>query len=187
MSNSVADVRLAAYLKTLKLPVVSRQYKSVAQEAEAAGRSYVDFLAALLEQEILQREQNGVQLRIQQARFPYPKTLDTFDFVALPSLNKAKVMALTHCEWVSQRENVLLVGNAGTGKTHLTIALGAAACRAGKRVRYYTAASLVNELIAAHQDKLVPLIEGSSMGVVVAIMRMQCEAILYASTRTSKS
>lgn len=68
--NTVADVRLAAYLRTLKLPVVARQYKSVAQEAEAAGRTYLEFLAALLEQEILQREQNGVQLRVQWARFP---------------------------------------------------------------------------------------------------------------------
>jgi len=159
--STVADVRLAAYLKTLKLPVVSRQYKSVAQEAEAAGRSYVEFLAALLEQEILQREQNGVQLRVQHARSPYPKTLDAFDFTALPSLNKAKVLALTHCEWVGQRENVLMVGNAGTGKTHLAIALGIAACRAGKRVRFYTAASLVNELIAAQQDRSLHRLERS--------------------------
>lgn len=151
-SSAVTDVRIAAYLKTLKMPVVARQYKAIVQEAEAAGRSYIDFLAALLEQEVLQREQNGVQLRIQQARFPYVKTLDGFDFTAIPSLNKSKVLALTHCEWVSQHENVLLVGSAGTGKTHLGIALGIAACRAGKRVRFCTAAGLVNELIAAQHD-----------------------------------
>lgn len=151
-SDAVTDVRLTAYLKALKLPVVARQYKAVAQEAETAGRSYVVFLAALLEQEVLQREQNGVHLRIQQARFPYVKTLDAFDFTAIPSLNKRKVLALTHCDWVGQHDNVLFVGNAGTGKTHLAIALGIAACRAGKRVRFYTAAGLVNELIAAQQE-----------------------------------
>lgn len=150
--GAVAEVRLAAYLKALKLPVVARQYKAVAQEAEQAGHSYADFLAALLEQEVIQREQNGIHLRIQQARFPYVKTLDAFDFSALPSLNKAKVLALTHCEWVGQHENVILVGNSGTGKTHLGIALGIAACRAGKRVRFYTAAGLVSELTAAQQD-----------------------------------
>jgi DNA replication protein DnaC len=151
-TDAVTDVRIATYAKALKLPVVARQFKSVAQDAEAEGRSYLDFLAALLEQEVLQREQNGVHLRIQQARFPYVKTLDAFDFTAVPGLNKAKVLALTHCEWVGQHDNVLLVGNAGTGKTHLGIALGIAACRAGKRVRFYTAASLVNELIAAQQE-----------------------------------
>lgn len=151
-SERVIDVRLAAYAKALKLPVIGRQYKAVAHDAEAEGRSYLEFLAALLEQEVLQREQNGVQLRIRQARFPYVKTLDAFDFAAIPSLNKAKVMALTHCQWIDQHENVLLVGNAGTGKTHLGIALGMLACQAGKRVRFYTAANLVNELTAAYQE-----------------------------------
>lgn len=154
-ADAVTDVRITAYSKALKLPVVARQFKAVAQDAQAEGRSYLDFLAALLEQEVMQREQNGVHLRIQQARFPYVKTLDAYDFTAVPTLNKAKVLALTHSEWVGQHENVLLVGNAGTGKTHLGIALGIAACRAGKRVRFYTAASLVNELIAApHEGSL---------------------------------
>lgn len=151
-TDTVAEVRLSAYLKALKLPVVARLYKSVAQEAETAGRSYPDFLAALLEQEVLQREQNGVQLRIQQARLPYVKTLDAFEFTAVPGLSKSKVLALTHCEWVGQHENLLLVGNAGTGKTHLAIALGIAACRAGYKVRFCTAAGLVNELVAAQQE-----------------------------------
>jgi len=151
-TDAVTDVRIAAYARTLKLPVVTRQYKSVAQDTEAEGRSYLDFLAALLEQEVMQREQNGVHLRIQQARFPYVKTLDAFDFTAIPSLNKAKVLALIHCEWAGQHQNVLLVGNAGTGKTHLGIAPGIATCRAGKLVRFYTAASLVNELIAAQKE-----------------------------------
>lgn len=149
---NVTEIRLSAYLKTLKLPAAARQYKVIAQDAEANGQSYVDFLAAVLEQEVLQREQGGIQIRIQQARFPFPKTLDTFDFTAIPSLNKAKVIALTHCEWIAHRENLILVGNAGTGKSHLGIALGYAACRAGKRVRFCTAASLVNELMAAQQE-----------------------------------
>lgn len=151
-TDAVTDVRITTYSKVLKLPVVARQYKSVAHDAEAAGRSYLDFLAAILEQEVSHREQNGVQMRIQQARFPFVKTLDAFDFTASPTLSKAKVLALTHCEWVGQHENVLLVGNSGTGKSHLGIALGIAACRAGKKVRFYTAANLVNELVAAQQE-----------------------------------
>jgi len=149
---SVTELRLSAYLKALKLPTVARQYKAIAQDAEATGQSYVDFLAAVFEQEILKREQSGIHFRILQARFPLPKTLDTFDFTAIPSLNKAKVMALTHCEWIARHENVILCGNSGTGKTHLGIALGYMACQAGKRVRFCTAASLVNEITAAQQE-----------------------------------
>ena len=149
---NTTELRLSAYLKTLKLPAAARQYKAIAADAEATGQSHVDFLAAVLEQEVLKREQSGIQIRIQQARFPLPKTLDTFDFTAIPSLNKAKVIALTHCEWIDRHENAILLGNAGTGKTHLGIALGFMACQAGKRVRFCTAASLVNELIAAQQE-----------------------------------
>lgn len=146
------ELRLAAYCKTLKLPTLARAYKALARDAEAQGTSYVEFLTALLEQEVLQREENGVHNRIRAARFPYPKTLDAFDFTAIPELNKQKVLNLSQGEFIRQHENVLLVGNPGTGKTHLAIALGMAACRAGFRVRFYTAAALVNELLAAQQE-----------------------------------
>lgn len=146
------ELRLTAYLKALKLPTAARTYKSLARDAEAQGSSYVDYLTALLEQEVLQREENGVHNRIRAARFPYPKTLDTFDFTAIPELNKQKVVSLSKGEFIRNRENLLLVGNPGTGKTHLAIALGMAACRAGYRVRFCTAAALVNELLVAQQE-----------------------------------
>jgi hypothetical protein len=105
----------SAYLKALKLPTVARQYKAVAQDAAATGKSYVDFLATLLKQGVLQHEQNGVHLRIQPAYFPFPKTLDPFNFTATPSLNKANVVALTHSDWIDRHENPLLIGSPGTG------------------------------------------------------------------------
>jgi DNA replication protein DnaC len=156
---NATELRLNAYLKALKLSGVARHYKSVAQDAEATGQSYVDFLAAVFEQEILKREQSGIQFRVQQAHLPLPKTLDTFDFTAIPTLSKAKVVALTHCEWIDRHENAILVGNSGTGKTHLAISLGYIACQAGKRVRFYTAAGLVNDLIAAQKDGTLSRLE----------------------------
>jgi DNA replication protein DnaC len=156
---NATELRLNAYLKALKLSGVARHYKSVAQDAEATGQSYVDFLAAVFEQEILKREQSGIQFRVQQAHLPLPKTLDTFDFTAIPSLNKAKVVTLTHCEWIDRNENAILVGNSGTGKTHLAISLGYIACQAGKRVRFYTAAGLVNDLTAAQKEGTLARLE----------------------------
>ena len=90
-----------------------------------------------------------MQSRIKQARFPVSKDLDTFDFSAIPGLSKQKVLELTRCGWIEQHRNCCLLGNSGTGKTHLAISLGLAACRQGKRVRFYTAATLVNLLETA--------------------------------------
>ncbi len=149
---NTAELRLTAYCKALKLPTVARTYKAMARDAETQGTGHVEFLAALLEQEVLQRDENGIHSRIRAARFPYPKTLDSFDFSAVPELNKHKVLALSKGEFIQHRENLLLIGNPGTGKTHLAIALGMAACRVGYRVRFYTAAALVNELLAAQRE-----------------------------------
>ena len=84
--------------------------------------------------------------------FPEVKALDRFDFAAIPSLNKPKVLALSQGEFIKPRENVLLIGNPGTGKTHIATALGVQACRAGYRVRFWRTSTLVNEIIAAQQE-----------------------------------
>jgi DNA replication protein DnaC len=91
--------------------------------------------------------------RIRQAKFPVTKSLDSFDFLAMPSLNKTMVLELARCEFLARRENVLLLGNSGTGKTHVALALGLAACQRGHRVRFTTAAALVHELMEAHDEK----------------------------------
>lgn len=141
-----------AYLKQLKMPQAAKVYQSMAREASDNNLTYEEFLLGVLEQEVHQRENNRVQRRIRQATFPMVKTLDTFDFMAIPSLNKPKVLALADGEFIKHKENVIMVGNAGVGKTHLAIALAFAACRKGFRVKFYTAAGLVNELVAAQHE-----------------------------------
>ena len=107
----------------------------------------------LAELELIDRERRLVERRIRAARFPAVKSLDSFDFTALPSLNKTLVLELARCEYVGRRDNVIAVGNAGTGKTHVALGLGLAACQKGLSVGFTTAAALVHELIEARDDK----------------------------------
>ena len=94
-----------------------------------------------------------VERRIRAARFPSVKSLDSFDFPAIPSVNKALVMELARCEYVQRRENVIAVGNSGTGKTHVALGLGLAACQRGMSVGFTTAAGLVHELMEARDER----------------------------------
>jgi DNA replication protein DnaC len=143
------DVLLQSYLKRLRLPVVALHYARLAEEAAANNQTYADYLRALLEGEICQREENTQKLRIAKARFPVMKTLDSFEFSAIPSLNKALVLELSRGGYIDKHENIILIGSYGTGKTHLSISLGMEACRQGKRVRFYTASGLINDLLEA--------------------------------------
>ena len=149
---STNNMLLSAYLKKLKMPQAAKVYAAMAREAEDNNLSYEDYLLGILEQELNHREQNRIQRGIRQASFPILKTLNSFDFMAIPSLNKPKVLKLAQCEYIRQHENVILVGNSGIGKTHIATALAYEACRKGFKVKFYTAAGLVNELMAAQQD-----------------------------------
>jgi len=145
---------LEEYLKALRLSTVLREYPKIAKEAARNGSDYEGFLLALVEQEALSREANGIKRRIKQAGFPKEKSLDEFDFSCLPNLNKARFLELYRStEYITRKENVVLVGNNGTGKTHLAICLGEEACRQGKRVTFQTAASIVTSLIEAQEEK----------------------------------
>src|SRR3954466_15696867 len=106
-----------------------------------------------VELELLDRNRRAIERRIKAARFEVIKTLDTFDFLAIPSLNKQLVLDLARGDYIDRRENVLALGNSGTGKTHVALALGLAACQKGYRVRFATAAQLVHELIEARDEK----------------------------------
>jgi DNA replication protein DnaC len=103
--------------------------------------------------ELLDRERRATERRIRQAKFPVLKSLDSFDFLAIPSLNKAMVLDLARSDFLVRRKNALLLGNSGTGKTHIALALGLAACQKGYRVRFTTAAAMVHELIEAKDEK----------------------------------
>jgi len=158
MSN---DVLLRSYLKRLRLPVIAQNYSRLAKEAAANNQSYQDYLAALFEGEVLQRDDNAQKLRLSKARFPVIKMLDSFDFSAIPSVNKALVIELSRCGFIDRRENAIFIGSYGTGKSHLATALAVAACRQGKRVRFYTAAGLINDLLEAHAQLRISKLEAS--------------------------
>src|ERR1700746_492038 len=119
---------LAHHLKTLKLPTVLREFDKVAQQCAAEGLDHVQFLARLVELELIDRERRVVERRVKGAHFPAVKSLASFDFKAIPSLNKIQVLELARCEWIERRENVIPLGPGGTGKTH--VAAGPRAARA---------------------------------------------------------
>jgi DNA replication protein DnaC len=125
---------------------MSAEWEKLARDAATANEPYEAYLLRLTELEVAARSANALATRIRAAAFPVAKDFDTYDFTALPSLPKQKVLELARGEWISQRYNCCLIGNAGTGKTHLATALGLAACRQGQRVRFFTAAGLVTQL-----------------------------------------
>jgi len=146
------EMLLQCHLKTLRLPTMLAEYAKLSREAAAADENYEEYLLRLTDLEVAQRSANALTARIKAAGFPVLKDLDTYDFSAMPSVPKAKIVELARGEWIEQKFNLCLLGNAGTGKTHLAIALGQAACRAGKRVRFFTAAALVNALEEAQKQ-----------------------------------
>jgi len=142
---------LRSNLKQLRLPTIGAEFEKLAREAAAANEGYEQYLLRLTELEVAARASNAVQARIRAAGFPVAKDFDTFDFAAVPHLSKPKVLELARGEWIEQRSNVCLLGSPGTGKTHVATALGLAACRQGKRVRFFTAAALVTQLEEAQK------------------------------------
>jgi DNA replication protein DnaC len=143
---------LRSNLKQLRLPVIGAEFAKLAREAADANEDYEHYLLRLSELEIAARASNAVQARIRAAGFPVAKDFDTFDFSAVPSLSKPKVLELARGDWIEQRTNTCFIGSPGTGKTHLAIALGLAACRQGQRVRFATAATLVTRLEEAQKQ-----------------------------------
>ena len=147
------QVLLEHHLKTLRLPTFLREYDKLAQQCAAEGVDFPRYLLRLSELELLDRERRAIERRIRQAKFDVVKSLDTFEFLAIPSLNKSLVLDLARCEFIERKENILALGNSGTGKTHIALALGLAACQKGFRVRFTTAASLAHELIEAKDER----------------------------------
>jgi DNA replication protein DnaC len=146
-------ILLAHHLKTLKLPTFLREYDKLARQCAAEGLDHVGFLTRLVELELIDRERRMVERRIKAAKFPVTKSLDSFDFRAIPRLNKMQVLELARCEWIDRRENVIALGPSGTGKTHVALGLGLAACQKGMSVGFTTAAALVNELMEARDER----------------------------------
>ncbi|MET0257444.1 MAG: IS21-like element helper ATPase IstB [Methylobacterium sp.] len=152
-TSGTPQVLLAHHLKQLKLPTVLREYDKVARECAREGVDHPRYLLRLIELELIDRERRMIERRIKAARFPAVKSLDTFDFTAIPSLNKMLVLELARCEFVARRENVIALGNSGTGKSHVALALGLAACQKGFTVAFTTAAALVHQLMEARDER----------------------------------
>ncbi len=143
---------LKSNLKHLRLPTMLAEFEKLGREAASANEGYDQYLLRLTEMEVAARSANALKARIKRANFPTLKDFDTYDFSAIAGLNKQKILELARGDWIDQRFNLCLIGNAGVGKTHLSIALGLAACRQGKRVRFFTAAALVNQLEEAQKE-----------------------------------
>lgn len=143
------DFLLKSYLKRLRLPTVAAGYQKIAEESLAGKKDYADYLLALMEQEVINREANALRNKISLARFPVIKGLDTFDFSTVKDLNQQTILQLANGDYLDRKENIILIGPAGVGKTHLATALGVAACKKGKRVRFCTTAGLINEMLEA--------------------------------------
>jgi DNA replication protein DnaC len=144
---------LEHHLKALRLPTVLREYASVAESCAKERVDYPGYLLRLTERELLDRERKSAERRLRDARFPVLKTVDAFDFAAQPGVNEVLYRELLRGDYVERRENVLLIGNSGTGKTHLATALGFAACAQGRRVRFYGVTRLVTELLEARENR----------------------------------
>ncbi len=147
------QVLLQHHLKKLRLPTFLGEYSKLAQQCAAEKKDHVQYLLRLCELELIERERRMIERRIKAAKFPATKSLDSFDFKAIPSLNKPLVLELARCEYIDKYQNIIALGPSGTGKTHVALGLGLAACQKGLKVRFITAASLVHELIEAVDER----------------------------------
>ena len=151
--NEAPELLLAHHLKTLRLPTFLREYDKQARICAAEGADHVRYLARLTELELIDREPRMIERRIKSAKFPAAKSLDSFEFKAIPSLNKMQVLELARCEWIERKENVIALGPSGTDKTHIALALGLAACQKGLPFSFVTAVALVHQLMEARDEK----------------------------------
>jgi len=151
--SSKPTVLLEHYLKQLRLPTMQKEFASMASTCAQEDCDYQTYLLRLAERELNDREKRAAERRIKQAKFPVLKTLDTFDFKAQPSLNEKLIRELASGDYIDRKENVLLVGNSGTGKTHVGCGLAFTACTQGKKVRFYTVSDLVTQLTEAREER----------------------------------
>ena len=158
MSQQLAQLQEATikqHCKSLRMPMIASQFSAVAEQAVREKKSHIGYLEALLAAEIEERERNTIDRRIKEAHLPRVKTLEEFDYTQSPMVSAAKMLELAEGGYIDRAEPILFIGECGTGKTHLLSGLCVAACRQKRRVRFTTAAALVNELVEAkHQLQL---------------------------------
>ena len=148
-----STVLLKHHLKALKMPSMHRECEKVAARCAKENVDHLGFLLQLCEQELIDREKRAADRRLKAAKFPNYKTLEDFDFKAQPSINRILVSELMRGIYIDNRESVILIGQPGTGKTHLATALGVAACGLGKKVRFYRVTELITQLMEAREER----------------------------------
>jgi DNA replication protein DnaC len=151
--NDTPQLLLHHHLKKLRLPTFLSDYDKLAKQCAAENKDHVHYLLRLSELELIERERRMIERRIKAAKFPAVKSLDSFDFKTMASLNKPMVMELARCDYIDRHENVIALGPSGVGKTHIALGFGLAACQKGLKVRFTTAAALVHELMEAADEK----------------------------------
>jgi DNA replication protein DnaC len=164
------QVLLEHHLKALKLPTFLAEYEKVARESAAEGIDHPRYLLRLAELELIERERRLVDRRIRAAKFPATKSLDTFDFMAIPGLNKMLVLELARSEYVIRNDNVIALGPSGTGKTHVALGLGLAACQRGFPVLFTTTAALVNRMMEARDNRQLTRLQAQLAAVKLLIV-----------------
>jgi DNA replication protein DnaC len=153
------EVLLKAHLKKLKLPAFAREYAQAARQCSEKNSQYSEYLLYLAEMELAEREERSSERRLKSAGFPAVKEISGYDFMAVPRLNKRRIIELARGEYITRKENIILLGPPGVGKTHLSIALGRESCSQGKRVRFYTAAGLATVYSEARDERQVTRLE----------------------------
>lgn len=156
IEDALHEMAVDEYLRGLKMPGAQREYRELAQRAAAAGTRPVVFLEEVLACEMESRRRNQIAQRLRDARFPYPKNLEDFDFTLAPSVPKAKILDLARGDFVRDRENLVFIGASGLGKTHLGIGICRQVIQQGYRARFVTASTLMNELLSAQSRYELP-------------------------------
>ena len=151
-TQSLEQASVKQYCKAVRVPVIGAHFVSLAEQAVREGHSHIRYLEALLAMDCEERDRHAVENRIREAQLPRIKTLEEFDFAQAPQIPAARIRELAEGGYIERSEPVVLIGECGTGKSHLAAGLCLAACRQKRRARFTTAAALVNELVEAKQD-----------------------------------
>lgn len=170
MSSDAPQILLTHHLKALRLPTFLREHEKLARLCATESVDHLGYLSRLSELEMIERAGRMVERRIKLAKFPAIKSLDSFDFKAIPSLNKMQVLDLARCEYIDRRENIIALGPSGTGKTHIALGLGLAACQKGLSVGFITASALVHELMEARDEKTLLRLQKKLAGYKLLII-----------------
>jgi DNA replication protein DnaC len=159
-NRDVDLLRLKGHLKALRLPTIQAECTKLAQECLSEGVDHLGFLLRLCELELIERERKAAARRLKAAGLPAIKLISEFDFAAQPTINRLLVLDLMRCDYINKRENILLIGTSGTGKTHIATALAVEACSQGKRVRFHRVTDLVTQLHEAQEERQLSRIRG---------------------------